>query len=460
MKKLTSFFILLASFSGYSLADGAYCTTSVGWYSCASSKEAACQKFAADKVKQGFTTAKYEKIQVVGDSTYCVAGIVPEPSIRYFDCDNGGTPLGGGGINCSKPSEPEPEPVKCEVGNIIALRSPNAPIIWVSGSKQPVIGTAAPDYACVKSCEYTRFHDKFSQKCFLVPGSTDTGFCNFGMSGTGKSCETETPSNGDPETGDPLPTTPPNNCEGEGCNVEKPEEPENPDPPKEPEPEPEPEPKPDPPDNPSGGGGTGGNGSENGGSGGGGSSGGGTAGGAENGGGSGSGSEGEGNGNEGNGNGNGNGSGNGNGNCDPSKEECGEGEGGASGLACDQPLTCDGDAIQCAQLEKQKEIKCAQEELYKLDDEQRRLLKELVGVNTQEIDGFGDKEAPVVDVSKMINKGSSWLSRSCPAPITIDVKGQSLQFSYTPICDLASWFSGVIIAIASFLAIRVFVNGG
>lgn len=205
----------------------------------------------------------------------------------------------------------------------------------------------------------------------------------------------------------------------------------------------------------SGGGGSGGSGGTGGGSGGGGSGNG--EGGSGNGNGEGEGGNGDGGGtgSEGGGTGGGGSGGSGNGDGDGEDDKP-----SAGGLPCNQALICKGDAVQCAQLEKQKQIQCAQEDLYRMDSEIKTDLQQQVNKNTQEVEGFGDKDGPVTNIGNLISKGSGWLPRSCPAPMHVNVYGQDLEFSYSNTCKLASDLSGLIVALFSFLAIRVFARQG
>lgn len=433
MRKLTSFFILLASFSGYSLAGGAYCTMSYEWYSCASSEEAACQKFASDKVKQGFTTAKYEKLFDSGNGLYCVAGIVPEPSIHYFDCDNGGTPLGGGDINCSKPPEPEPEPEKCKANLPVPLSDMSPPVSAID------CGNGFYNYSGCLAEENTSWDSGSGGVGIGVMCLDGDNFCTgyFRLTGAATSCSRTDPI---PPVDPEIPQTP-----EEPPEPEVPPSPENPETPETPE----------TPENPSGGGGSTENGgNDNGSSSGGGSQGGGSQGGSSIGGGSENGSNnGSNNGSE---NGSENGTEGGEGFCDPSKQECGDDDSKASGLSCDEPLACDGDAIQCAQLEKQKEIKCAQEELYNYDKYEKDINAVLDGQPSE----FEEEE---VDLRSEVGFGSAnsrWLpAGSCPPPLTITATlsggGVPIKIDFAGLCAMAEAVAGVIVGLASLLGLKI-----
>ena len=206
------------------------------------------------------------------------------------------------------------------------------------------------------------------------------------------------------------------------------------------------------------GGGTGGGNNSGGSSGGSGGGGGGGTGspGTETGGGNGNGDgDGGGTGSEGGGTGGGGTGGSGNGDGDGEEDKP-----SAGGLPCNQALICKGDAVQCAQLEKQKQIQCAQEDLYRMDSEIKTDLQQQVNKNTQKIDGFGDNNSPTVNIGDMITKGSGWLPRSCPPPAHFNVYGKTFDLSYEYTCNLATDLSGLIVALFSFLGIRVFARQG
>jgi len=138
---------------------------------------------------------------------------------------------------------------------------------------------------------------------------------------------------------------------------------------------------------------------------------------------------------------------------DPEGED---GESSASGIDCNSSINCKGDAVQCSQLKKQKEIHCDGKKLYELKGDARTELDSLVSSKTEKIDGFGGVPAPKKNIGDMISKGASWLPKSCPAPNTVTYKGTQLSFSYEPICGIATDISGLIVALFSFLAIRIF----
>ncbi|QLF94095.1 hypothetical protein HW090_13175 [Pseudomonas sp. ABC1] len=217
--------------------------------------------------------------------------------------------------------------------------------------------------------------------------------------------------------------------------------------PPEPEPEPEPEPtdpdEPDEPDNPDQPGGNGGNtGGNNGGNTGGGNdnSGGNTGGNNSGGGSSGGGSD----------NGGGSGSCTGDNSCNDNGGEDPKGDGGsASGMGCDQPLRCEGDAIQCAVLQQQKAARCEAKDFFDLDK------------NKGEINSFLDNEkfkpgdvakGDSIQIPDFISNNTRFLPSSCPPPIAINLSGRSLSFSYEPLCYIANLLSPLIVMLATVAA--------
>lgn len=342
---------------------------------------------------------------------------------------------------------------QCKKDDLMPVKGYDSPVFWSDTVQQMVVADTSPTKLCVRGCWGLQDTGQYPKKCYLVSGTVDKGFCNQVYIGTGENC-----SGGDDVAnsgnGDPLPTRPPEPCSGDGCgnDTETPEEPD------------EPEDNQCPEgytwsgslcvpnggdDEDEGGSGSGSGGGNNGGSSGSGSGGGGGGGGS-------GGSTGIGD-----GDGEGEGDGEGNGGSGSWGDGDGDGEGGDKssvngGITCDQPLICKGDAVQCSQLEKQHQIKCAQEELYKKDDDIDAQLQQLVDKNTHKIKGLGEEAADEVNMGDLISKGSGWLPRGCPSSKTVNVKGTTLTFSFAEICKVASWFSGVVVALFSFLGLRVF----
>ncbi|EOI7890257.1 TPA: attachment protein [Pseudomonas aeruginosa] len=216
----------------------------------------------------------------------------------------------------------KPPPEECKEGELFPAKGPDSPVV-TSGGRNYVGDGGAPT-ACYQSCQYGGSPSPAS--CYLVKGSTTTGFCNYILKGTGQSCGADSYTFA--QTGDSLnppdtPNTDPSDPNDPGCPpgwswsgttcVKTPTDPTNPTDPTTP-----------------GGDGDGGDGNGGGDNNGGGNDGGtgnggdGSGGGDGNGGGDGSG--------DGDGDGDGSGTGgDGNGTCDPAKENCSTGPEGPGG---------------------------------------------------------------------------------------------------------------------------------
>jgi hypothetical protein len=132
------------------------------------------------------------------------------------------------------------------------------------------------------------------------------------------------------------------------------------------------------------------------------------------------------------------------------KEDQEESESSASGLGCEQTTACEGDAIQCAILQQEKEQKCAAEELNDFAGHKAEIEALLAGADP------GNPESSELKVPSFIESGARWLpSNGCPADKTVSLRsggGKTLAFSYEPLCAAASDLSYVFVAIASILA--------
>ncbi|MFU4267098.1 attachment protein, partial [Pseudomonas aeruginosa] len=213
----------------------------------------------------------------------------------------------------------KPPPEECKEGELFPAKGPDSPVV-TSGGRNYVGDGGAPT-ACYQSCEYGGNPSPAS--CYLVKGSTTTGFCNYILKGTGQNCGADSYTFA--QTGDSLnppdtPNTDPSDPNDPGCPpgwswsgttcVKTPTDPTDP----------------TDPTTPGGDGDGGGDGN-----GGGNNNGGGNDGGAGNGGDGSGGGDGNGGG-DGSGDGDGSGTGgDGNGTCDPAKENCSTGPEGPGG---------------------------------------------------------------------------------------------------------------------------------
>ncbi|WP_329024781.1 attachment protein [Pseudomonas aeruginosa] len=227
------------------------------------------------------------------------------------------------GDSCANPDDQynestgacEPPPKECKEGELFPAKGPDSPVV-TSGGRNYVGDGGAPT-ACYQSCEYGGNPSPAS--CYLVKGSTTTGFCNYILKGTGQSCGADSYTFS--QTGDSLnppdtPNTDPSDPNDPGCPpgwswsgttcVKTPTDPTDP----------------TDPTTPGGDGGGDGGGNNNGG---------GNDGGTGNGGDGSGGGDGNGGG-DGSGDGDGSGTGgDGNGTCDPAKENCSTGPEGPGG---------------------------------------------------------------------------------------------------------------------------------
>ncbi|HBO9230355.1 attachment protein [Pseudomonas aeruginosa] len=231
------------------------------------------------------------------------------PAGRYGDSCPEGTEYDKATGVCKSP------PQECKEGELFPAKGPDSPVV-TSGGRNYVGDGGAPT-ACYQSCEYGGNPSPAS--CYLVKGSTTTGFCNYILKGTGQSCGADSYTFS--QTGDSLnppdtPNTDPSDPNDPGCPpgwswsgttcVKTPTDPTDPTDPTTP--------------GGDGDGGGDGNGDGNNNDGGTGNGGDGSGGGDGNGGGDGSG--------DGDGSGTG---GDGNGTCDPAKENCSTGPEGPGG---------------------------------------------------------------------------------------------------------------------------------
>lgn len=231
------------------------------------------------------------------------------------------------GDSCANPDDQynestgacEPPPKECKEGELFPAKGPDSPVV-TSGGRNYVGDGGAPT-ACYQSCEYGGNPSPAS--CYLVKGSTTTGFCNYILKGTGQNCGADSYTFS--QTGDSLnppdtPNTDPSDPNDPGCPpgwswsgttcVKTPTDPTDP----------------TDPTTPGGDGDGGGDGN-----GGGNNNGGGNDGGTGNGGDGSGGGDGNGGG-DGSGDGDGSGTGgDGNGTCDPAKENCSTGPEGPGG---------------------------------------------------------------------------------------------------------------------------------
>lgn len=122
--------------------------------------------------------------------------------------------------------------------------------------------------------------------------------------------------------------------------------------------------------------------------------------------------------------------------------------------ACDAAFSCDGDAIDCAVLEKQKEQLCFAEEQADFDAKKADIEGLFDGDQFKVDEGSGEIEAP-----SFINKGTRFLPATCPADKSFSLTtggGRSFGLSFEPLCRAAADLSGLFVAITGiFCALYV-----
>ncbi|UUY10485.1 hypothetical protein LRS11_10840 [Pseudomonas sp. J452] len=127
--------------------------------------------------------------------------------------------------------------------------------------------------------------------------------------------------------------------------------------------------------------------------------------------------------------------------------------GTVSGMECNVGLACSGDAIQCATLRFQKDEYCADQKAMDYPSQEGDIKDFL---NQPEFKAVADEE---VDLGSMFSEGTRFLPSGCPSPESVALTsagGRTFQFSYEPLCQLATDLSYLIVAAAGiFFAVYV-----
>lgn len=378
--------------------SGTYLTPQGTFSKEGSSPLAVCQAIIAA------TGVRFHSLVVNGRTAYCYQ-FRPTGTDKFL-----ASQLWRGGDSCPAGTEYDAENGECykptedcasTVGALFPARGPTAPVIE-SGGRFYIGGPPASEItACYQSCRYGE--GGRASSCYRLPGSTTEGFCNYILKGLGESCSADSyqfATSGDPlnpgtDPGDP--SVPPSDPNDPGC--------------------------------PSGwmwsgttcvkdpGAGNGeGNGSGEG------------SGGGESSGGGGGGSDEEGD--------------------EPSDNS-------VQGEDCDAELSCSGDAIQCAVLRQQKELRCQIEVLNDFDKHQDDIAKTIEG---EDFELTKDEE---INVAGFLSEGTGrrFLPSACPADKTFSLRtggGRTFAFTYAPLCQLATDLSYLIVIAATiFFAVYV-----
>lgn len=119
----------------------------------------------------------------------------------------------------------------------------------------------------------------------------------------------------------------------------------------------------------------------------------------------------------------------------------------AGGLACNQPLTCEGDAVQCAILRTQKAQLCADLEAADFEGHKGQIESLFSGPD------YKREADEVVTVPSFVTGITRFFpTNTCPADTPISLSsfgGRTLKISYQPICSFASALGPLIVIAAT-----------
>ncbi|MCY1272874.1 hypothetical protein D9M69_345110 [compost metagenome] len=122
----------------------------------------------------------------------------------------------------------------------------------------------------------------------------------------------------------------------------------------------------------------------------------------------------------------------------------------ASGEPCDVPLSCSGDAIDCAVLAQDKALRCAYEKQTDFDKHKAEIKGAVTG------DAFKLEEDRQIEVPSFINSGARFLPATCPADKTFSLStggGRTFALSYAPLCSFATDLGYlIVVAVSVFCA--------
>jgi len=112
-------------------------------------------------------------------------------------------------------------------------------------------------------------------------------------------------------------------------------------------------------------------------------------------------------------------------------------------------VKCTGDAVQCAILRQQKELRCHAEKQADFEKHKPAIEAAVQG------DKFQLEEGSEIQLPSFINQGTRFLPATCPSAESFSLRtggGRSFQLSYEPLCRAASDLSGLFVAVATVLA--------
>ena len=122
------------------------------------------------------------------------------------------------------------------------------------------------------------------------------------------------------------------------------------------------------------------------------------------------------------------------------------------GESCSTELRCEGDAIQCAILRKQKDQVCQ----WKYDSDVQAQVQAAVSGEGFSLD---EKQVGVSTLFSDALREGRWLPSSCPASRSLTILGRSYSFEWEPLCRFAESIGPLIVALASIF-FAVFIGRG
>ncbi|MEP9317398.1 virulence factor TspB C-terminal domain-related protein [Pseudomonas sp. LABIM340] len=125
----------------------------------------------------------------------------------------------------------------------------------------------------------------------------------------------------------------------------------------------------------------------------------------------------------------------------------------ASGEPCDVPLSCSGDAIDCAVLTQEKALRCAYEKQSDYEKHKAEIKAAVTGPK------FEMDDSTEIQIPSFINQGTRFLPASCPADKTFSLRtngGRTFAVTYEPLCAAATDLGYlIVIAVGAFCVLYV-----
>jgi hypothetical protein len=120
---------------------------------------------------------------------------------------------------------------------------------------------------------------------------------------------------------------------------------------------------------------------------------------------------------------------------------------------CDAPLSCSGDAIDCAVLGQEKALRCAYEKQSDYDKHKDEIKAAVTGQK------FEIDDSSEIQIPSFINQGTRFLPAACPADKTFSLQsgaGRSFALTYEPLCAAATDLGYlIVIAVGAFCVLYV-----